>query len=94
MTTEILYHHDHDDYCYRVYEDGLWIASAHTNHHADVVLTDRALLRTWVNVMERISAPHACPGCGDLTGADLCPACSEDMLTDLPLDVEFAPFGW
>lgn len=90
----IVYHYDHPDYCYRVYEGGLWIASARTNHHADEVLTSRALDRIYAAVLARLDDKRPCPSCGDLTSADLCAACVEDVSFSLPLDVEFAPFGF
>lgn len=38
--------------------------------------------RVKAKVFARIDNPHPCPSCGDLTAADLCAACQEDMLVD------------
>ena len=95
MTTSITYHGDHFDYGFRVVDNGIWIASVMSYGDGDRVLASQALERIYVNVLDRIAHPHACAGCGDLTAADLCPACSEDRMIDFaPLDVEFAPFGF
>lgn len=48
--------------------------------------------RIITNVLHRIANPRPCPSCGDLTAADLCPACVEWECKQLDLD--FAPIGW
>jgi hypothetical protein len=90
MTTSITYHGDCPSYPYRVVENGLWIASVASYSTGDRVLTDLALARIYVNVLDRLRTPQPCISCGNLTtDADLCPACGE-----LPLDVDFATVGW
>lgn len=75
--TSITYSGDHFAYPYRVIEDGLWIASVASYSTGDKVLTDLALARIYVGVLERLATPRPCPSCGNLTAADICAACSE-----------------
>lgn len=92
MNTSITYHGDCPSYPYRVVENGLWIASVASYSTGDQVLTGLALARIYVNVLERIARPHACPSCGDLTAADICPACSE--INFAPIDLDFVSVGF
>lgn len=53
---------------------------------------ETATERIIAKIRTRIAHPHPCPGCGDLTAADRCPAYSEWECKQLDLD--FAPIGW
>jgi len=85
------------EYSFDVFLNGLWVASAKTYAGADDVACDlwqATQARIVASVMERLEHPRPCASCGDLTSADLCPACSEDRLIDLPLDLDFMSVGW